>query len=223
MPIERTRCLILLALAALVCTQLGCGNDHGSPKAVHSAAREAIDNKDYPRFFALVAPDEVEITAKQMVRQAILKSKEVDRTQAQMEALKQAMKNIPSGAAGFQKSVLEKLEQTQKMLEAMQTVLEKHGMTQDELRKPGANADVMVAEISDKAQFVGEMIATLAKSAEAIGIRAVNPPQLGALDNVEVEGESATGTMKVAEEEVKVHFTKVDGKWFIKTAPPSPF
>lgn len=179
-------------IATLTLSQTGCSSSHSSPQAVFSSAKSAIKSKNYSKFFSLVDPDTQASMAGTMAMMA--------------STMKTTMSRFTALAGGDESKVADELEKIDK-------VLEKHGVSSEQIS--GKSPGDVAALIKNKPAFIGDMIKVMESAQKAAGTEANEPPDLGELSNVEIDGDSATGTMTSDDRDTTITFKKIDGKWYM--------
>jgi hypothetical protein len=174
----------------------GGGAGGATPDETFKNAQAAAEKNDYKTFMSTMTPESQD-------------------TYAGMVAFGGAMVQAFAGLGGP-----EGAEDAKKVKE----VLDKHGLTEESLKKadptaadPIAGMKSLVEPVKDKPAFVADMMAVM-KSTKDFKDR--SPLQKGAtLKDVKIDGDSAKGTIETDVEGKKesspIDFKKVDGKWLI--------
>jgi hypothetical protein len=198
-PVRKLTVAILFAGTIGLLT--GCSNSGGSgggatPEETFKSAQAAAEKNDYKAFMSTMTPESQE-------------------TYAGMIAFGGAMVQAFAGLGGP-----EGAEDAKKVKE----VLDKHGLTEETLKKadptaadPIAGMKSLVEPVKDKPAFVADMMAALKSSKD---FKDKSPLQKGTtLKDVKIDGDSAKGTIETEVEGKKesspIGFKKIDGKWLI--------
>jgi len=224
----------LLGILILATSLIGCvssettrgGGDstrHDSPQAAYDAAKAATKAKDYSAFSDCLTPESQDMMSGGMIRQSLM-MKEI------------AVRGGPEG------------EQDQQDLKAscraLDDVLAKHGLNQDQLQAIQAIDLVAVppeegmaalakltTPIKDKSAFLVEIMNTMDAMESAytgkqggMGKNKTTGMFEGRLENIKVEGDRATAQVVVTEagEEQRwpIGFKNVNGNWLIELIVP---
>ncbi len=115
-----------------------------------------------------------------------------------------------------------------KEAEKIKETLDKHGLTEDFLKKleekdepedPMAAMKIVLEPVKDRPQFIADMIAALQSMSDKDKYEESPIPKDVALKDVKIDGDSATGTVeferKGKKESDEIAFKKVDGKWLL--------
>jgi hypothetical protein len=195
-----------LAIATVVLALAGCGGGGSSsgggatPQAVFDNFKSAAKTKDYKTAFAQTTPDSQEMVA---------------------------------GAMAMGMSMFSMMD-PKKDPEANQ-ILEKHGVKKLDMTGPPPNMNdpksfmkQMVGGVKDKPACIAEIITWMEKNANQNGEAAPGTEEFAnaTLEDVKVDGNSATGTIKTKKGDVErkqdAKFQKIGDLWFVDFAGMMP-
>lgn len=206
---------MLVSLAG--CGKSGAKVKYDSPNAVFDAAKEAGKKKDFVTLCGCMTPDSHDVMAGTMIMAG-----------GMMKAFGGMAAGF-GGLAGADPEAKKKLEETQAKLAEIDKVMEKHGVTEEAMKKinpmqgppenPLAAFKEMAAPIKNKPAFIGEMMQVMdtLNDGDPGGGRSPSEMFEGTLEEVKIDGDKATAvivsTGKDKDRRDEVVFAKVDGGW----------
>ena len=185
---------VLIVFGMLVSTFAGCSSEGGSsPEDVFAKMKTAAKNKDYEG----------------MVK--CMDSKSQEQMAVGMFMMSSMMKGFAGlGGDGKGKEAAEKID----------GVLKKHNLDdidEKEMEKFANDKDgamkFLGSKIKDKAGFVGDLMTAMESMGD--GKEKVAPEIEGELEDVEIDGDTATGTIVMKGKNEPIKFVKENGRWKI--------
>jgi hypothetical protein len=205
-----------ICVLSLLPTLAGCGVGYSSPEAVASAAKMAIDNKDMAAFYDCL-------------------TEESQDTLAGTAVMVGAMMKMMSGMAAM--GGAEAAAKAEQATTEVAAVMDKHGVTEDDLKNAGANPMMMTDSkaiaslagvVTDKRAFVDDMFTVFNKASN--GGPDLGEKFTGELKDLKITGDRATAKLATArgDQELDFHNTATGWKLHIDmekmaaNAGPSP-